>query len=76
MAYRYIHQLVYSRHREGIFWASLIQICEVYTYSPLPTLLLHYYDIGQPLGVKDLLDSLCLFELYHLFPNSVCMFFR
>ena len=71
-----IHQLVYSRHKEGVFWASLIQICEVHAYLPLPALLLRYYGIGQPFGVEDLLDSPCLFELHHLFPDSVCMFFR
>ena len=75
MADRCIYQLVYSRHREGIFWAGLIQICEVHTYSPLPALLLHYYDIGQPFEVKDLIDNPCLFKLHHLFPDSVCMFF-
>ena len=45
-------------------------------HLPLLALLLHYYGVGQPFGVKDLLDSPCLFELYHLFPDSVYMFFR
>ena len=76
MAHHYIHQLVYLRHREGVFWVSLIQIREVHAYSPLPTPLFHYYSVGQPFGVEDLFNSPYLFELHHLFPDSVCMFFR
>ena len=76
MAHCRIDQLVYSRHREGVFWAGLIQIHEVYAYLPLPALLFHYYGIGQSFGVEYPLNSLCLFELHHLFPDSVCMFFR
>ena len=76
MAHRCIHQLVYSRQREGVLWVGLIQIYEVHAHSPLPALLFYYYSIGQPFGVENLLDSPCLFELYHLFPDSVCMLFR
>ena len=75
MAHRCIYQLVYSRHREGVFWEGLIQIHEVHAHLPFPALLLHYYGVGQPFGVEDFLDSPCLFELHHLFPDSVCMFF-
>ena len=74
MAHCCIHQLIYSRHREGIFWASLILICEVHTYSPFSVLLFHHHSIGQPFRVKDFLDSSYLLELHHLISNNICMF--
>ena len=46
MAYSSIHQLIYLRHGKGVFWAGLVQICEVNTYSPLSILLLYHYSIG------------------------------
>ena len=51
---------------EGVFWAGLVQICEVHTYSPLPALLLHHHSIGQPLRVKQLLNSPGQLKLDHL----------
>ena len=73
MACGCVYQLIYLRHREQIFWAGFIQIYEVYTNSPFPALLLYHYSIGQPLGIKNFLDSSCFFELHHLVPNSVGM---
>ena len=68
-----IHQLVYSRHREWIFWASLVLICVIYTYSPFPILFLHYHSIGQPLRVENFLDSPCLFKFCYLIFDSIKM---
>ena len=76
MAHRCIHQLIYLRYREWIFWVSLIQICEVLTHSPFSVILFHHHSIGQLFRVEDFLDSPCLLELYHLIPNSICMFLR
>ena len=74
MAHRCIHQLIYSRHKEEIFWASLIHIYEVHTHSPFSILLFHHHNICQPFKVEDFLDSPCLFELHHLISNRICMF--
>ena len=71
MAHGCIYQLIYLRHKEMIFWASFIQICEVYTDSPLSVLLLYHHSIGQPFRVKNLLNSPCLLKLHHLVPNSI-----
>ena len=46
MAYCCVHQLVNPRHKEGVLWASFIQVYEIYTYVPLPSLLLYHYDIS------------------------------
>ena len=75
MASSRVYQLIYPRHREQIFWADFIQIHEVYIDSPLPTFILYHYLIGQPLRVKDFLDSPYFFKLYHLVPNSINMLF-
>ena len=75
VAYSCIHQLVYLRHWERVFWTRLVQVCEVYANSLLPTLLLYHNSIGQPLGVEDLFDSPYSFELHHFIPNSVGMLF-
>ena len=76
MARGRIYQLIYPRHRERIFWAGFIQICEVYIDLPLSTLLLYYYSIGQPLRVKNFLNSSCSFKLHHLVSNGVSVLFR
>ena len=55
MAYCRIYQLIYPRHREGIFGASLVKVCKVHTNTPFSCLLLHHYSISQPLGVENLL---------------------
>ena len=39
----------------------------------IPTLFLCYYGIGQPLRVKNLLNSPSLFELCYLVPDSIRM---
>ena len=73
MAHHCIHQLIYSRHKEGIFWASFIQISEVHTHLPFSIPLFYHHIIGQPFKVEDFFDSPCLLELHHLISNSVCM---
>ena len=73
MTYSDIHQLIYLRHRERILGASFIQICEVYTYPPLPILLFHYHRIGQPFRVKHLFNSLGQIKFDHFVLNSIKM---
>ena len=76
MAYSGIYQLVYSRHRKRVLGASFIQICEVHTYPPFTTLLLHYHCVGQPLKVENFLNSPSLLKLVHLLIDSARMLFR
>ena len=76
MTYRCIHQLVYPRHRERVFGTSLIEICEIHTHAPLPSLLLHHHRVSQPLRVKNLFNSPCLFELCYLIFYSLYVFFK
>ena len=45
MADSSVYQLIYLGHREWIFRASLIQIREINTHSPLPILFLYYYRV-------------------------------
>ena len=71
-----VHQLIDLGHGEWIFRASLIQICEINTNSPLPTLLLDYYRVRQPFGIEDFLDSPSLFELRHFLADCFGMLFR
>ena len=73
ITYSCIHQLVYSRHRERVFGTSLIEICEIYTHTPLPSLLLHHHRVSQPLRVKHLFNSPCLFKFCYLIFDSLCM---
>ena len=76
VAYSCVYQSVYSRHWERVFWARLVQVCEVYADSPFPGFLFYHYCICQPLGVKDFFDSPYLFQLRHFILNSVGMLFR
>ena len=73
MAYSGIHQLIYSRHREKILGASLVQVCEFYTYPPLPILLFHHHSVGQPFKVEHLLDSPRLLKYHHLVFDRIGM---
>ena len=57
ITYGCIHQLIYPRKGERIFWTGFVQVCEVHTYPPLPVLLLYHHDVGQPLKIKNFLDS-------------------
>ena len=50
MTYSCIHQLIYPRKGERIFWTGFIQVREVHTYLPLPVLFLYHHGVGQPLG--------------------------
>ena len=71
----HLHPLTGLSKALEVFWARLVQVCEIHTNSPLPTLLLYYYSIGQPLRVEDLFDSPCFFELHNFILNNVGMFF-
>ena len=71
-----VYQLIDFGHGKGIFRASFIQICEINTYSPLPTLFLDHYSVCQPFGIEDLLDSPCLLEFRHFLTDRFCMLFR
>ena len=69
-------QEAHPRHRERIFWADFIQIHEVYIDLSLFALLLYYYNIGQPLKIKNFLDSPCSFKFHHLIFDGISMLFR
>ena len=76
MTHGCIHQLVYLRHGKWVLGTSLIEVREVHAYSPLSCLLFYHHRIGQPLRVKNFLDSPSLFELGHLTPNSLGVLLR
>ena len=73
MADSSVHKLVDLGHREWISRVSFIQICEINTHSPLPTLFLDYYRVCQPFGIEDLLDSPRLFEFRYFLTDCFCM---
>ena len=66
---------VNSRDGKGVFWANFIQISEVHADLPLPTLLLNHQSVGQPLGIKDLLNCFSLFQLVYLYPCCLGVIF-
>ena len=76
MTYCCVHQLVYPRHKERVNGTSLIKICIVHTHAPLPSLLLHHHRVSQPLWVKYLFNSPCLFELCYLIFDNLYVFLR
>jgi len=41
-----IDQLVDMRLREGVLWAGLVEVCEVYADSPLSVLVFDYVHVG------------------------------
>ena len=76
MAYRCVDQLIYPKKGERIFRTGFIQICEVYTHLPLAVFLFYHHGVGQPLRIKNLLDSPCSLKFSYLFFNSFIMIFR
>ena len=75
IAYRYVHQLVYPRKGERIFRTDFVQVYEVYTYTPLSVLLFYHHGVGQPLGIKNFLDSPYSLKFSYLVFNSFIMVF-
>ena len=75
MAYRCVDQLIYPKKGERIFRTDFIQICEVYTHLPLAVFLFYHHGVGQPLRIKNLLDSPCSLKFSYLFFNSFIMIF-
>ena len=75
MAYRCIDQLIYPKKGERIFRTGFVQVCEVYTYPPLSVLLFYHHSVGQPLRVKNFLDSPCSLKFSHIVLNSFIMVF-
>ena len=73
MTHSCIHQLVNLRHRERVLWVGFVQVCKIYTYTPLPHLLLYHYGISQPFRVKNLFNSLSLLKFHHLVLYSIRM---
>ena len=71
-----IDQLINPRHGKRVLWIGFVQVCEVYTHSPLPILLLYYHCISQPFRVEYLFDSPSLLKLVHFFLNNIRMLFR
>ena len=76
MTYSCMHQLIYQRKGEKIFRTGFIQVCEVYTYLLLPILLFYHHDVGQPLRIKNLIDSPCSLQFSYLFFRSFIMISR
>ena len=65
-----VDQHVYAWEEKAVFWTSFVEIGEVYTHPPLSIGLLDQDYIGQPIGIADFLDELCLEELLDLISNS------
>ena len=74
MAYSCIHQLVNLRHKERVLWAGFVQVCKIYAYAPLPSLLLYHYGVSQPFRVKNLFNSPSLFKFHHFILDSIKVF--
>ena len=70
-----VHQLIDLGHGEWVFRASFIQIYEINTRSPLPTLFLDYYRVYQPFRIEDLIDSPSLFEFRYFLTDCFCILY-
>ena len=67
-----VHKLINLGEWETIFGTCLIEVFEVHAHSPLPTVLLDQYNVGEPLRVLDFSDEPRLEEfLYLLFGGQV-----
>ena len=73
MAHSCVHQLVNPRHRERVLWAGFVQVCKIYTYTPLSRLFLYHHSVSQPFRVKNLFNSPDLLKFHHLVLYSIRM---
>ena len=46
MTYRCVHQLIYPKKGERIFWTDFVQVCEVYTYPQFSVHLFYHHSVG------------------------------
>jgi hypothetical protein len=57
---RRVDNLIYSWHGEIVFWVGFIETNKIYAHSLFSIFLQYHYDIGEPSGVINWLDELCL----------------
>ena len=76
MSYHCVDQFIYPRKGERILQIGFIQVCKVYTYLPLSVLLFYHHGVGQPLRIKNFIDSPCSLKFSYLILNSFIMIFR
>lgn len=55
---------------------TLLKVSKIHTKPPLAHLLLDKNSVSQPLGIKDLIDNPCLFQLIYLFLHCISTLFR
>jgi hypothetical protein len=66
-----VHQLIYLREWERVFWASFVQICKIYTDPPLSVFLLYNDGVGQPLWVQNFPNRSNLQEPFYFFSHGL-----
>ena len=76
MAYSCLNQLVNPRHGERVLWADFVQVCKIYAYALLPSLLFYHYGVNQPFKVKNFFNSPSLLKFQHLILDSIRVFLR
>ena len=57
-----------------MFWAGLVDICEIDAKSPFSVCFFDEKNVGQPLRIFCLPDYICLEELAHFFINCLLPF--
>ena len=70
MSSSWVYQLVNPWQREAIFWASLIQVCEIDAHSPLTVALFYHDHVCQPVWIEDFPDEINFQQLLYFFSYS------
>ena len=65
--------IIWSIRYRGMlsFGACFVEVCVVYTYSPLTSLLWNHHHISKPFRVLYLSDETCLQEVVYLCLNNL-----
>ena len=66
-----VHNLIYPRQRETVFWACIVEIGVIDAHSPLPFLFGDHHYICQPIRILNFFNKSSFQQFVNLVPNNL-----
>ena len=62
------------REKVAILGARLVQVCKVYAHPPLFVDFFDHHHVGQPVGVVNFSNEVCILQLADFFHYDLVLF--
>ena len=62
------------REKVAILGARLVQVCKVYAHPPLFVVLFDHHHVGQPVGIVEFSNEVCILQLAEFFHYDLVLF--